>query len=346
MASERIFAQIPTRHGARGINLAVAHLPAIAVAINKALDAGPRRRPDRIAVPRMTAATANDAASRIKRYRASQAEMQDRAEALVDIVTALAPATVRQTFYAATVRGIVEKTEPGYNRIQRDLVALRLAGRIGWDQIADNTRWVRRPRSYRGAADALEATALLYRKNLWADAATHVEVWCEKDALAGIISDVTSEYDVPLFVSRGYSSVTYLYEAAAAIPKDGRPAYVYHLGDYDPSGVNAASKIEQKLKQFAPTAEIHFERLAVLPWQIEAWRLPTRPTKTSDSRSKTFGPTSVELDAIDPHRLRSIVCAAVERHLPRHQLELLKVAERSEREGLFEWSRQVQGGRE
>ena len=46
------------------------------------------------------------------------------------------------------------------------------------------------------------------------------------------------------------------------------------IGDYDPSGVNAAEKIEETLRQYAPDAEIHFTRLAVLPHQIAAWDLP------------------------------------------------------------------------
>jgi hypothetical protein len=110
------------------------------------------------------------------------------------------------------------------------------------------------------------------------------------------------------------------------------PTHIYHLGDFDPSGVNAGDKIEETLREMAPDAEIHFERIAVEPWQIEEWNLPTRPTKASDTRSKTFGSISVELDAIAPDTLRGIVLEAIERHLPEHQLEILKAAEESERE--------------
>jgi hypothetical protein len=278
--------------------------------------------------------------------RATRAEMESRATALRDIVLALAPATVRQVFYQATVLGIVEKTEAGYDRVQRDLVALRRAGRLPWRCIDDNTRWRHHPRSFRSPADALRETANLYRKDLWADTPDHVEVWLEKDALAGIVGEVTGEFDVPLYVARGYSSITYLHTAAGAIREDGRPAYVYHLGDFDPSGVNAAAKIEQSLREFAPDAEIHFERLAVLPSQIEELGLPSRPTKASDSRSKGFGAISVELDAIDPRQLRSIVRAAIGRHMTREQFAFLKTAEtaeKSERQWLLAWERAVRG---
>ena len=92
-----------------------------------------------------------------------------------------------------------------------------------------------------------------------------------------------------------------------------------------------AEKIEQTLREMAPSAEIHFERLAVTPEQIASWDLPTRPTKASDSRAKGFGDISVELDAIEPRRLRDLVEMAIQRHLPMEQFEVLKAAEASER---------------
>ena len=109
------------------------------------------------------------------------------------------------------------------------------------------------------------------------------------------------------------------------------PVYIYHLGDFDPSGVNAGEKIEETLRELAPDADITFERIAVTPEQIDAWDLPTRPTKTSDTRSKGFGEISVELDAIEPDQLRGLVREAIEDHLPRRQFEVLKAAEDSER---------------
>jgi len=139
-------------------------------------------------------------------------------------------------------------------------------------------------------------------------------------------------------VARGYASLSFLHEAAEAIAAEDRPAHIYHLGDFDPSGVNAAEKIEETLRTFAPHAEIHFTRLAVLPSQIALWNLPTRPTKTTDSRSKGFGDISVELDAIDARLLRQIVRDALEHHLPADQLAVLKTAEESERDLLLAWA--------
>ena len=46
---------------------------------------------------------------------------------------------------------------------------------------------------------------------LWNEADSYVEIWLEKDALAGVVYPVTSMYDVPLMVARGYASLSFLY---------------------------------------------------------------------------------------------------------------------------------------
>jgi len=279
----------------------------------------------------MTAAPVYQA-SPIKRARATKAEVAARREALLDIIEAGRPMTVRQVFYQATVRGLVEKAESGYGKVQTDLTVMRRAGELPYDWLADNTRWQRKPRTFNGVEEALKATAAFYRKNLWRDADSYVEIWLEKDALAGVILPVTSMYDVPLMVARGYASLSFLYSAAEAIGELVVPTYIYHLGDFDPSGVNAGEKIEETLREMAPDAEIFFERIAVTPEQIAAWALPTRPTKASDTRAKNFGDISVELDAIEPNHLRALVQETIELHLPPEQFEILKAAEESERE--------------
>jgi hypothetical protein len=271
-------------------------------------------------------------ASQTNGSRATQRQMQARRIALWTLTRHFAPATVRQIFYQATVHGIVPKIEAGYDQVQRCLVELRLDYNLPFDWIVDNTRWMRKPRSHNSLADALRFTAETYRRSLWADADCYIEVWCEKDALAGVLYPVTSEFDIPLMVSRGYSSITFLKDSAEYIEARGKPAFIYHFGDWDPSGQDAANNIERRLREFALDAEIYFQKIAVTPVQIAEWDLPTRPTNASDSRSFAWaGGDSVELDAIDPNRLRDLVRACIEHHIDRHKLAILRTAEESER---------------
>ena len=136
----------------------------------------------------------------------------------------------------------------------------------------------------------------------------------------------------PCSGAHGSSTPSFLHTAAKFIGDQEVPTYLYHLGDFDPFGVNAGEKIEETLREMAPEADITFERIAVNLWQIAEWGLPTRPTKVSDSRAKNFGSVSVELDAIEPNRLRRMVEHAIQRHLPPAQFTVLKAAEESERE--------------
>ena len=142
----------------------------------------------------------------------------------------------------------------------------------------------------------------------------------------------------------GYSSLSFLHEAAMQIAALDVPAHLYHLGDFDPSGVDAAKKIEQTLRKLAPNASIHFERIAVTEAQISAWSLPSRPTKASDSRAKRFGAVSVELDAIPPDRLRALVADAIARHMPSERLAALTSIEQHERRILIDLIAGIEDG--
>ena len=60
----------------------------------------------------------------------------------------------------------------------------------------------------------MRSLARQYRRSLWDDADCQVQIRLEKDALAGVVEDITDKYDVPLLVARGYSSLTLLCEAS------------------------------------------------------------------------------------------------------------------------------------
>jgi hypothetical protein len=81
---------------------------------------------------------------------------------------------------------------------------------------------------------------------------------------------------------------------------------------------------------------IDFHIVAVTPEQIEEMNLPTRPTKSSDTRSAGFGDESVELDAIEPDALRQMVDKALQSCFPRGALQRLRRQQEREREQIRE----------
>ncbi len=263
-----------------------------------------------------------------------------RAAVLDHLVPAYGRMTVRQAFYRLEVAGIVEKTEAGYKQVGRQLLAMRREEELDWEFITDGTRWRRKPVTFPSARAYVEHMARGYRRDLWASQGLRFEVWLEKDALADVIVDVTTKWDVSLMVSRGQSSATFLHSAAKeaerAFDDDGIETIIYTLYDYDAGGQRAADAIARELPLHAPGVPITVERLAVTPRQIAAWSLPTRPAKKTDPQAKKWGAKPcVELDAIDPNRLVALVEGAITQHVDQRRWEIEQTIEREERAGLL-----------
>ena len=238
---------------------------------------------------------------------------------------------------------------------------MRRSGQLPYAWIADNTRWMRKPASYSGLADFVDRHQAAYRRDLWDSSDTYVEIWCEKEALAGVLFEVTREYDVPLMVSRGFASESYLFAAADAIADrlsaDGcaTQAVIYYFGDHDPSGLHIGQSIEAGLRRlcaellsgFTPD-HLRFERVAVTERQVEALRLPSRPTKLAGNQHAAGWPDgrpSVELDAIPPHVLRALARGCIEGHLDPDHLERVRRIEAEERQQLHLFGQGLAGTR-
>lgn len=272
-----------------------------------------------------------------KKRRRSKAEMQDIRDAIYAALEVDHPMTVRQVFYRLVSDGVIEKTESEYkNTVCRLLGLMRRSGDVPFGWISDSTRWMRKPQSFTSLESALRDTAETYRRSLWYDSLHYVEVWLEKEALAGVLYQETAQWDINLAVTRGYPSITYLYDAADEIKAKGKPAFLYYFGDYDPSGVDIARTVEEGIRGFAGGIDLHFVRVAVTPEQIEAWSLPQRPTKKTDSRAKGFKGESVEVDAIPPATLRSITRECIEQHIDLDELEQMQHIEEIERDILHD----------
>lgn len=259
--------------------------------------------------------------------------------------------TVRQLFYAATVAGGVEKTEAGYRQVQRQVLEMRREGLIDYNKIADNTRWVRREVTYDTLEDWVDESLRKLCIDLWRDSDARVEVWLEKDALAGVLVDVTSRWHVPLYVTRGYASETFAYEAATNALFDERPFRVLYLGDFDASGVHMARDLQSRLCGFLGNHAdlLTFDRIAVTPAQIDAWKLPSRPNKTTDTRHLAFerefpGYEATELDAIRPDRLRELVEMEIVNMIDPAQYRRIRQEEADARSLAIRITSQMRGG--
>ena len=121
--------------------------------------------------------------------RRTKADIDSIKLSIYDLCARYQPMTVRQLFYQLTTIGAIDKTEQEYKgTVCRLTKEMRLNGELPWDWLADNTRWMHKPRTYGGISDLLESSQRAYRRALW-DPSTnpdYCEVWIEKDALTGV----------------------------------------------------------------------------------------------------------------------------------------------------------------
>lgn len=285
-----------------------------------------------------------------KRTRRSKTDISGLKAVVYAIVEADRPMTVRQIFYQLVHRGVIEKSEAEYQQtVVRLLTTMRLSGELPFAWIVDHSRRRRVTQTYTSMTEAVEDTARFYRKSALREAAAYVEIWVEKDALSGIMWDVTSVYDVPLLSSKGMPSLTFLHSTAEQMRWEwevrDRPSFIYQFGDHDPTGALIPRTIEARLREFCPEIEFTVERVSLTETQIAEHRLPTRPTKREGNHhAKGFEGESVELDALHPRTLKAMVTEVIERHIPASALSALRVAEESEREHLRAWGEQFSAG--
>src|SRR5439155_1835909 len=203
-----------------------------------------------------------------RRTPAQMAELLDAIQTILDAEEH--QITVRHLFYRLESIGVIPKTEPAYKSLVHHLSNWRRSEEIPWDAFADSTRWHIRKPTFDGVEDALQRTRETYRRDMWSTQPHYVELWLEKDAIASIVADVANEFGVPVFVCRGFASLSSLYGAAQTFREmagNGKRVTIFHLGDYDPSGHAAADAIERTLIDDFE-CDRYFDRLAILPGQI------------------------------------------------------------------------------
>lgn len=269
-----------------------------------------------------------------KRKRRSKEEIAVIEEAMYSLLEEVHPRAGRNVFYLASGLGLMAKTENEYNNtVIRLLTRMRKQRRLPFSWLADATRWIRKPRTHDSMEDTLLSAAMPYRRSVRSDQEADVEIWTEKDAIASLMYQETSLWDVPLLAGRGYASHTYLYSAAEAMQEIGKPAYIYYFGDYDPRGLDISRFVEEHIREYAEGIESTFERVGVTREQVDRWQLPTRPTKREKGGfGKHFDEESVDIDTVDPRDLRAMVRECLTRHIDERTLEVLQVAEQEERE--------------
>ena len=219
--------------------------------------------------------------------------------------------TLRQVYYQLVARGYIPNNERSYKNLGNLINDGRLAGLIDWYTIIDRTRNLRNNSHWSTPESVISSAKYSYMLDRWKNQPNYVEVWVEKDALIGIVSQICRKLDVPHFSCRGYTSQSEMWSAAQRfIGQDDRESRtIIHLGDHDPSGIDMTRDIQERLELFG--ADVNVKRVALTMEQIEQFNPPPNPTKLSDARSsgyiRQYGHECWELDALEPQVITNLI---------------------------------------
>jgi hypothetical protein len=234
--------------------------------------------------------------------------------------------TLRQLYYQFVARGWLPNVQKSYDKLGRIVEKGRMAGLIDWDHIVDRTRSFESLSHWNSPTEIMDAVSRSFRMDKWDAQPTRIEVWVEKEALAGVVQQPSERNDCGWFSCRGYSSASAMWGAAQRIGKHiaaGQNVIILHLGDHDPSGIDMTRDIEDRLTNFVMQdwvrahlpkyrdlnaqglltnyavikditehcggrGWLEVKRIALNMDQVEEYTPPPNPAKTTDSRFESY----------------------------------------------------------
>ena len=232
--------------------------------------------------------------------------------------------TLRQIYYRLVAAGLIPNQRSAYNSLSSQLVRARENGEVDDNHIVDRSRSIT-DISFDTPSDFLKVVKSILRyhfvRRFWESQETYVELWVEKDALSEVLSGAIEKFNTIVAPSRGYSSYSYLKNAASRIDKYAggyRDALILHFADHDPSGIDMTRDLEERLNRYCgyPVA---VKRVALTFDQVKKYNLIPNPTKLADPRSADYiarhGDECWELDAIEPDELVRLCQEAVKEQI-------------------------------
>ncbi|MEO1324400.1 MAG: hypothetical protein AAFV59_15485 [Pseudomonadota bacterium] len=248
--------------------------------------------------------------------RRTKAEMETIRDGIYEFAKENQPVTIRQTFYHLVAHGIIPKCEKQYRMISTQATNMRRDGELPYDWITDVGRSEIEPLTFKGMAEALRSVARTYGRNPWDNQPVYLQVWVEKAAMQALFSEITIPLCVPLYVSKGQSSVTFIRNAAERIKEQtalGKRSVILCYGDHDLQGIQIPEATAKGLWN-DHGCDCEVLRMAVNEDQIEELNLPTRDAKDSAKKQGWDKPT-VDIDAIPPAILKQMLYTDITDHI-------------------------------
>jgi hypothetical protein len=172
----------------------------------------------------------------------------------------------------------------------------------------------------------------------------HVEVFCEKNTLLGIVAPVCKRYNVPLTSGRGFAGPSIWRKMAGRYKASGKlDMVVLAVSDHDPEGFELVDDCIRSLRDLWGIKCLDLHRVAVTEGQIDELDLHEdfNPAKESSPRVDAFvretgAAKTWECEALPPDYLQDALSTAIEQNM---NMDIFRTEQEREEKDLKELRR-------
>lgn len=202
--------------------------------------------------------------------------------------------TLRQMFYLLVAEEKIDFSEASYRKVKNLMINARKAGRVP-------------PTTFSAAAPAPDDTLYgdvdrylrkcfrEYRIPRTYGQPNHIEIWVEREPHKIFLNSLIGEYDIPVYVTGGYSSFSFVFEAAKRIEqstdRDGSPRILY-FSDLSPASINMfesqVSEISSHLTLTRDEVDAIMLRVGIDPEHVVKFDLPVLESVRPNQKTKLF----------------------------------------------------------
>lgn len=239
--------------------------------------------------------------------------------------------TLRQLYYLLVAEGKVQYDESAYRKVKNLMINARKHGRVPPTTFSYDYKFVDEE-VYGDIDKYIEQVVSSYRIPRTYKQPNYIEIWVEREPLKVYLDSLVSEYDIPVHVTGGYSSFSFVFEAAtrikAAAERNGSPRILY-LSDFSSASLNMFDSLSSELSSHLDLTKDEISaimlRVCVEPEHIVTYDLPVLDTVPESTKTLLFEETYsdileelglprlpiVEIESLNPLDLSDIVSNAL-----------------------------------
>ena len=240
--------------------------------------------------------------------------------------------TLRQLFYRLVSDETLRNTVSDYQNLSKYTAEARRADEF--PSLLDRTSEIQIAQSWDSPREIVEASRRQYRRDRTEGQEQQLWLVVEKAGLLAQLDVWFGDLGLPMAALSGYASQTDVDTIRGEVDDDERSAILLYAGDFDPSGED----IERDFLERTDCWD-EVQRVALTAEQVEEFRLPELPGKSSDVRAGRFIARhgrliQVEVDALDPNDLRNLFETAVDAYWDQSAYDVVIEQEDRERKAI------------